>query len=1129
MIFSALAILSFAAQPAYAASGNFTTDPSVFAVSSSTVVVFSGSATFTSGATVTFYVNTVDTFPSGAVSIGTLTLPAGVDSLTGLTTTFNTAGLTPGTYYLAATDGSGFASGGTITVTSLTPEISLSGSTEAGHTAYVSSVTGHPFDPSSTIDVFLNYAGSSYELISSITTNSAGYLPTNSTTGTPYFEVPTNEPEGVYSIVAQEMSTSLTSPNSQGITADASLSLTPSITVTISGADSISGSTFSSFTISGEGFVADAVIAASTSTSPTNSVTVGGVDAILSGSVTIGPDGSFSDLKVTGLVSSISSTGPQTIVITTTPATSFNSFPNAIYVSRPTGIPSITVTDIRTGSNSGYVGDEVSVVAYNFLSGESISVNIGGTTLTSPTTTDVNGFFSASPVSVPQIPGGSYTVFAVISSGGEITEYASTLFRVLPDITFSLAGYYAATGASATVTATGLSPNTEYAITDTGYISDGGTGNIFYDHYVLKMGSVTISPGTLATDKMGVVSTASGTFTVSYEIEYSGLSTGSNQTVTVTGGSLSPFSSYYYAIGPATLRSSSLSYNPAASPSQTVTISISGLIPFGSLVTSGITTEYSLVLSGVEALYVSANGKTPAPAFETPTGSVTLTFASSEISLGEDELIAVYSGTSTSVGDVIVIGSTPGTSAGYTYPYASSESPGAMLGYYLYNYPAFSTVNYYYYTTQGKQSSTATTDANGAANVTFPAPFTPAGVYNLAVSVTVSGVTKYSNSSFTVDPTLSSVPSTNSSYPVKSATTFLFPNQNVTLYAYGLSPESYYGVYAYDSTSGVFISDVPLATFETDNSGSYSSGITVTLPVAMVSGDTIELAAIPLTSSLSISSAVAEFTFTAGTYNNIFGPTFNYTTNTESAFPGQLVNFAWTPSSPPSTVGGTYGPIEVTVYLNGTAYVTEPAYLSASGTLYGSFPMPNDNPGAYWTVTLGWTQIDYASSSGVSASVATFTMSSAGAPTLELVNGSGALVVSLTTSTFSQITAIIKTVIGTYVSVPLSELNASIASIKGMTANLTTAFGKMTVTLSAINATVSSIENGQALINTKLGTISTTLSSINASIVSLHDNVAVINTTLGQVTASLKAINATVSSIMNGQAVINTTLGKITA
>ena len=65
MVFSALAVISMAAQPAYAASGTITADPTVFTETggalASTIVVFNG-GTFGAGASITFWLSTTNTF-----------------------------------------------------------------------------------------------------------------------------------------------------------------------------------------------------------------------------------------------------------------------------------------------------------------------------------------------------------------------------------------------------------------------------------------------------------------------------------------------------------------------------------------------------------------------------------------------------------------------------------------------------------------------------------------------------------------------------------------------------------------------------------------------------------------------------------------------------------------------------------------------------------------------------------------------------------------------------------------------------------------------------------------------------------------------------------------------------------
>ena len=1139
MVFSALAILSFAAQPAYAAS-SMTSDPLYFVPGAATVTYITTSgASFPSGTTVYFYISSTAT-ASGIIGsyIGSTSLAAGETDVSAAVSLTVPASVAAGSYYILASDsssptavGATFNANLAVTVSSISPEIALGTSSQvAGGSITISSVAGHPFDPSSTIALFLSYPGNSVVLLSSITTGSTGLIPAGTT-----FTVPTNEPQGTYTVVAQETSSysSTSYPNGapDGITADASFTLNPTITVSVS---DISGSTSSAFTITGEGFTAGSTVAASTSTSPTTSVTVGGVDAIHA-VATVLADGSLS-IPVTGLAAKITTTGSQTIVITTSPATPSSSFPNVLYVSNPPGVPQITVTDLTTLANNGYAGDSLSIVVLNMLASSAITVNMGPSTILI-SSTDANGFFSSTSGTVPNLPGGTYTVFAEITAGSTVTEYVSTSFTVLPTVTYiqtgttPITGEYAPVGASVTIAAAGLAPNSEYAITDSGFVSSGGTGNVIYDYENSLVTTTVTTSNAIASNDKGVLTDPSGSLSVTYTISYYQLATGSNETITVSGSGLTAQSTYYYAIGAATVTIAAQSYD-RASATQMVSVSVSGLIPYGSSIAtlsgSQPADTYMLVLGSSDtatspATPVYVNGATSTvSSFYTTSGSVTLTFPATDLAAGVNFVNVLYSnvGTWTTASDAIVgsssvLGSSPGTAVGTVVPVTNSVSPGEMLQYALYDFPASTTVTYYYYTVSGKQTSTVTTDASGSANLTFAAPMSPSGTYQVTFAVTISGTTTTTTSNFNLAATLSSVSSTSPSYPTTSTTSTMYPGQNVTLYSYGLSPESYYGVYVETSTS-VPSGATPLTTFFTDITGSDISGFTVSLP-SLVSGSTNYIDVLPLTASSG--TATASFSFTAGTFNNIFGPTFNYTTNTEYAFPTELVNFAWIPGTAPHAVGGTYGPVEVTVLLNGTTYTTFPAaFDSATGLLAGSFLAPNNNTGAYWNFQLQWTQIDYTSP----VSVSTYTLSKTLAPTFELVSGAGALVVGV-----SNLTAVITTAINTAMKVPLKELNASVVQIDNLTVELKTAFGTMNTTLKAINASISAVESGQVKIFTDLGSISASLASVNASLVAFNGNLVTINTTLGQVQTSLSNIGTTVTANANGIALIKTDAGLI--
>ena len=1167
MIFSALAILSFAATPAYAqsASGTFYAGVNPADAASSNLaggtiltplaspapMIFLSHDTevFTAGQTVDFYWSTSAT-ASGIVggSVGTTTASAG--GLIGGAFVLTGVPSTAGNYYLVAASEGDTSAGIAASTTTFT--IATESSYPTSLTLSLTQSSGYSTNVTGTHGLTIYYEGSGFEATSSTVTLALAYysngtvLPSASVTFSSDSVTSSGELSGSFTIpmvygaafyvIAYDSGTS-----GGKATAQAFLIVKASVSPVIS--VPVSLTQFSTVTLTGYSFPSTATFAASTTASPSDTLTIDGVDAILSSAPTVSSTNHGKvTFSITGLVSGLSTTGPQTVVITDQQGQTFT-FTDQAYVSSTSATPTLVVTDTTTNTNSGNVGDTIDVVLYNALGSDYININFGSYSLASSAQTSSIGFYS-NEFTVPTLPGGTYTVSAMISSAASSSvsvEYATASFTIAPLVTLDFNGYYLGVGATVYVNGTGLAPNTEYAVTDTGYVSDGGTGNVVYDNLVGDITGAQVNvvvTGEISPNEMGVNTTSAGSFVVKYTIEYFGLATGANQTVTVSGGSITSQTQYYYAVGSVSVTASSASYNPSTSPAQTVTLTLSGLVPSGASV-QGASVTYSLATT----LYTNGVGSTPAAvdvyangatstsstfsSSSATSGSATLTFSSSSLTAGLNDIQVVYSSvtipslTSSDVlGYTYLVVSTPSTSSSnWEVTYVSEAgSPGTAVNYYLYDLPASSTVTYYYYTISGNQSSSFSTDANGAANLSLTLPFAPAGSYQL--TFIASGTRLTAHPAFTVEATLSSVPSTSSSYPsVGSTSVTLYPNQQVTLYAYGLSPNTYYGIYADTATSGSAL-PTALATFTTDSTGSYSSGVMVTVPSTVSSGATNYLNVVAPTSGSW--TAVAYYTFTAGTYNNIFGPTFNYSTNTEYAFPGQLVNFAWVlPSTNhPSAPGASDGPVYVTVLLNGTSYTTLPANLTVSGTVYtlsGSFLMPNNNTGAYWTLTLEWYQT-------TSAGYTSYLMPTTGAPTLALVSGNGALVINLNTAT---LTAIIQTAVGQAMKVPLSELNATIVSLDNTTAVLKTTVGTMSTTLSTINATVASIESGQVLVQTDLGSIMTSFASLNSSIQKFSGEVATISTTLGNVTTSLSSINTQVVSNGGKLVTVETALGNI--
>ncbi|MEM3845776.1 MAG: hypothetical protein QXU98_08745, partial [Candidatus Parvarchaeota archaeon] len=451
MIFSAFAVLSIVAQPAYAqtASGQFyaTTEPSssptvsggsvITPLASPAPMIFIAEATttaavFTAGQTVDFYWSTTTAASGivGGVAGSTTASPAGTISGAFI---LKSVPSTPGKYYLLAASEGDIAGGvasstDTLTVTEqvnypIKLQLSLN------EVTYSSNVT-------STFDSKIYFEGSGFEstasgsVILSVWTET-GIAPATSfsiSAATPSsgmisgsFIIPA-DPMGYYYVIAYDSESGLA-------TGQAILGIEPSVSPILSiPENSVS---FATVTLTGEGFPSTATFAPSTVATPSNTLTIGGVDAILSGTPSVSASGSVT-FSIDGLASAITTTGPMTVVINDQQGQPFP-FPDQAYVSSPTGVPTLVVYDAVFGTTSGYVGDTLTAVMFNFLASSTAAVSLDGQSFTmSPLSTDSNGFDTGT-LTLADIPGGTYTVFATASSSTG-SEFASASFNVLPRV-----------------------------------------------------------------------------------------------------------------------------------------------------------------------------------------------------------------------------------------------------------------------------------------------------------------------------------------------------------------------------------------------------------------------------------------------------------------------------------------------------------------------------------------------------------------------------------------------------------------------------------------------------------------------------------------------------------------------
>ncbi len=1092
MVFSAFAILSFAATPAYAtATGSVTYNPTTFGETHSgttytmtpTVVVANGGS-FGSGSTVYFYVSTTAS-ASGIVApftayVGSVTLPGGATSLSNAAVTLfsSNSGSTDyaGSYYLLASDsattGSGaqYSAGTAITIVSTQPTITLDPiAATVGSTV---KVTGAGWDAGASVSVYLNYAASGTVLVTAtVGTNDA----ISSSFTVPALSGTESASEGsisgvsAYVVVAQETNSLSASYPVGGITYSATMNVLPSVTVSPA---SITGAKSSTFTITGTGFLAGETVASFTSTSSGSSqVTVGtgAVQAYVS-AATVDSTGDVS-IAVNGLAGTLSS-GPNSITVTFSGPTVTDTFSAAIYVSA-TNLANLHL--MFSTSGTVYPGSSATVAVYNFPASTLVNVYLGSY-LVSGITTDVNGFASAS-TTIPFVPAGTYTPMAVatVSSASISTTTApvsvTAYFQVTdPTGTLLISGQneYVPADGSLTVLAAGLSPLNSYIFLDSliGVILENAASINVVNGTVTS--SYEITPGT------------NGVVNFTYVPGYT-TATGIPSSITapgVTGISGNTFG--YLAVGTPSIGPAFGSSGSVFVPSTTSTaLTLTGLIPATSNTYPTISPVYNVFFGTTELTFGTGTSAT-----DKVTSTTTLSFTVPTLAGGVNNISVNYNGNSTSLASAPELISSPATSFS-----AVDVEINTTLGY-IYGYNLYSGATYTLYVStfggvdSGPISVGATTGAFFAPTAGLA---TEAGTYLVELSGTLSSSTFTATTSYSVSTTMAKF----------AAATTEGASQTVTLG--GL-------------TAGVM--------YTLDFAGSD------VLDFTAVGSSAVESITVPLVPAGNYTVALTLFGSTTVLASQVLqieaNPLLTLSADPQSAFPTELVTFSATLTQPAAPTTGVLTGSYALISLNGTLVAKVPATY-ASGALSGSFQMINGAAGSYYTLSItGLDQYTIGASPGTGTVYVPYGTSVSDYFTL--VSGAGALITGFNNA---QLTAIIQTAIGNAMKVPLSELNASVVSINNASATIKTEFGTMASSLNTINATVASIESGQVLVQTDVGSIMTSFASLNASIATFNGDVATINTTLGSVTASLSSIDAKVVSNGGNLVTIETDLGNI--
>jgi hypothetical protein len=1049
MVFSALAVISMAAQPAYAtSSGTVTYNPTTLGLGTSTgppiqTVAFVSGGTFSSGATIYFYLSTTD---SSAGLVATAAGPAydaiGYTTLTATSpTTLNqavtffhggevwsgsgyaavpTGTITPGVYYILASD--------QVPTSIATPSALNSYAFPAAATQFVVQTAslsilnaindlpatttnaltvggtgiayGTGFDSGASVSVTLSYPGGT--VLVTATANSAGIFAAT-------FTVPqlagTVDPSGTvlgtgatsiaYTAVAQETNAYSSAFPQGGITADSTFDVGPVLTVSPMDYSGAAGFTL---TLTGTGFPGGAVMSASSVTSPSTSIEITDLatntlaSSTYHSAVTVSSTGQFTVTVTT--VSAITATGPYSIYITMTDTPPYETpinelFTPAVYVSVPNPqAPGFYFNPVAISGDYYPTVNSLTAAVFDFPASATVSIYIGSTLL-GTVTTDSNGFALSSVSTLPAMPAGSYIVNAVDSSlglsvvpnvagytvGSSLNPLVLTAFFQVTDpvgnvLTYTesggliTSGEYVPQNGTLMVSAFGLAPGAEYSPTDSSItntnIAEYGT-------------NVTPIIGTVALDGLGFIPAANGTLEFTYQPFYGYyVTTGTPVAIavgSVTDGPYAPSGAMGY--GEIGEPSTSLSVSDQK-PGGPVTVTVANLIKPVSSQTfyPGTYDAYNLYIGTTEITSVPPAATT----FSTHSLGLGVTFDVPTLSSGIYNISVTYEGQAvslalppylTAIGDGALVVSTGGSSVtSGSLKVIPTYKGGLFYQYETVGYGLLASTSYdlAIYTSSGPVSPlvSGSTDVYGAF-IQAGVPSTSsdsAGTYGVVLTMepgTASATEFYAT--YTVTASLS-LHSPSGHYNRATGVYEDFIGDTVTLVAgsqAGLVTGAYYDLY---------FGSMYLETISAVSATSFGSGVTFTVPTVPYG-----LYYLNITFTGKTAVVASQPFYVLPSYYGTLTISSAQGLPTEYAFPGELVNFVWTPSNTPVAPSSTAGPVYVTAYLNGSAYTTFPAAYSAGPpvTLSGSFLMPNAAAGSYFLVTLGWTQDTYTTETAVVA------------------------------------------------------------------------------------------------------------------------------------------------------------------
>ncbi len=1009
MVLSALAALTPGAYASSLSSGTVTYNPTTFGLTQSgtpipTVAYVSGGS-FPSGSTVYFYLSSTDSY-SGLLSDNSIAYailnqssPTSLNQAVKFFSTSIGLTLTNGkTYYILATNAApplsaanlatlswAFPATGSTFVTDYAnfqvqnpqannAQATGSGALQVGQTALA---FGEHWDPGATVNVYLNYPGSSVLLVTG-TANSFGVFEATFTVPNLAGTVDTgsNSIHPSYNVIAQESNAYSSTDVQGGLTVDSSMDIAPAITVTP--LDN-SGAVGSSLTISGTGFPAGQTVAA-------NSITIttpaGVTIDTKSLAATVSSNGLFTvTVTLVNAISGNQNKGAEQLNIPfkfSTPYSSTSSpdvfeFPAAFFVSSPNPQELGFLFSVYGYQNNANVTTPVLAAVYDFPASASVSIMIGSTVVGN-ITTDSNGFgMLPLTTTVPAMPAGTYTVTAVDNSQHLVAVptnamYGNTLVKqvtigsiymvtdvagnplMINDGSSSTNEYVPQLG-TVNVTAYGLSPSDVYTV------NDSSTGlNVVANGMVSK-----VMVGTENAAGTFIYPAANGTIELSYTPYYGyyGVTTGTPAIVNVYNGTgnknISGFwgMTYgYYEIGAPSIASTP----QVVTPGNSITVTVSNIIPSSGAYQPqsfypGTTNYYNIYLGSSELKTSTASvfgGSAMSglvfnvPALGSGVYNLSITYASqplsSAIALQQSafEVVSTY-GASLGSGSLVI---------------GSMQVGNQFSGYYIAGFGMLpnQVFSLTIYTSDGPVVSTvaSSTDSYGAFLDTQDLASSGSIMTN-DVAGTYSVVLSMSQLSSTYEFT--------AAYSVQSSIQFTQTSKNindgfyggafhdqindlVTVSAYNLNPGTYYSLYFGSMFMGDYVA----------SSVNPSSFAQFTVPVAPYGQYNVSIY------QASNGKLVAQAPFVIiPDYQTNMSLSSAQGVPLEYAFPGEIVNFMWTPMFTPAKVSAvsSVSSITVTFAENGL-----PAGTTWSVTLGGTTEASSTNEIAF-TESVSSTALDF--------------------------------------------------------------------------------------------------------------------------------------------------------------------------